>query len=150
MVGGSYVGLHVALTLQKKVAARGTVVTSVDPRPYMPYHPLLPEVASGAIEARHVVVPHRSRLPRTESITGTVTTIDHDQRLVSIQAFDASSFELPHQDIVSAAGAVTRTFPLAGLAEHGIGLSDTAAPYRALRSAAAPAPEPAGIAAPRA
>ncbi|GGG42307.1 hypothetical protein GCM10011374_00800 [Kocuria dechangensis] len=54
VIGGGYVGLYVAMKLQQKVAAQGGVVTVVDPRPYMTYQPLLPEVASGAVEARHV------------------------------------------------------------------------------------------------
>ncbi len=122
VVGGGYVGLYVALKLQKKVAARGGIVTLVDPRPYMTYQPLLPEVASGAIEARHVVVSHRRHLPQTEVITGTVTTLDHHQRTAVIKAADGAALELAYQDVVVAAGAVTRTFPIPGLAERGIGL----------------------------
>lgn len=122
VVGGGYVGLYVALNLQKKVAAHGGMVTLVDPRPYMTYQPLLPEVASGALEARHVVVSHRRHLPQTEVITGTVTAIDHDRRLATIQAADGTSLQLGYQDVVVAAGAVTRTFPIPGLTEHGIGL----------------------------
>ncbi|MFI7481987.1 NAD(P)/FAD-dependent oxidoreductase [Kocuria sp. M1R5S2] len=122
VVGGGYVGLYVALKLQKKVAARGGIVTLVDPRPYMTYQPLLPEVASGSVEARHVVVPHRRHLPRTEVVTGTVTAIDHDRRTATVEASEGTSFELPYRDVVVAAGAVTRTFPVPGLAEHGIGL----------------------------
>ena len=122
VIGGGYVGLYVALKLQQKVAAQGGVVTVVDPRPYMTYQPLLPEVASGAVEARHAVVPHRRHLSHAEIVTGTVTALDHDRRLATVEAADGTTVELPYQDVVVAAGAVTRTFPVPGLAEHGIGL----------------------------
>ncbi|MBO9704345.1 MAG: NAD-binding protein, partial [Arthrobacter sp.] len=55
VVGGGYVGLYVALKLQKKIAKAGGIVTVVDPLPYMTYQPFLPEVAGGNIEARHAV-----------------------------------------------------------------------------------------------
>ena len=47
VVGGGYVGLYVALKLQKKIASAGGIVTLVDPLPYMTYQPFLPEVAGG-------------------------------------------------------------------------------------------------------
>jgi NADH dehydrogenase len=42
VVGGGYVGLYVALKLQKKIANAGGIVTLVDPLPYMTYQPFLP------------------------------------------------------------------------------------------------------------
>ncbi|MFD1212350.1 NAD(P)/FAD-dependent oxidoreductase [Arthrobacter sp. GCM10027362] len=122
VVGGGYVGLYVALKLQKKVKARGGIVTLVDPLPYMTYQPFLPEVAAGSIESRHAVVSHRMHLKQTEVITGSVTAIDHNRRTATVESADGISFELPYQDVVIAAGAVTRTFPIPGLAETGIGL----------------------------
>lgn len=122
VVGGGYVGLYVALKLQKKVRAHGGIVTLVDPLPYMTYQPFLPEVAAGSIESRHAVVSHRMHLKQTEVITGSVTAIDHAARTAVIESADGVSFDLPYQDVVVAAGAVTRTFPIPGLAERGIGL----------------------------
>ena len=77
VVGGGYVGLYVAMKLQKKVKAHGGIVTVVDPLPYMTYQPFLPEVAGGQIEARHAVVSHRKHLKDSELISGSVTAIDH-------------------------------------------------------------------------
>ncbi|NKX50333.1 FAD-dependent oxidoreductase, partial [Arthrobacter deserti] len=122
VVGGGYVGLYVALKLQKKVKAHGGVVTLVDPLPYMTYQPFLPEVAAGSIEARHAVVSHRMHLKQTEVITGSVTSIDHARRTAVVESADGITFELPYQDGVVAAGAVTRTFSVPGLAGAGIGL----------------------------
>ncbi|WP_427016656.1 NAD(P)/FAD-dependent oxidoreductase [Pseudarthrobacter sp. P1] len=123
VVGGGYVGLYVALKLQKKIANSGGIVTLVDPLPYMTYQPFLPEVAGGNIEARHAVVSHRKHLKHTELIQGRVTSIDHANRTAVIAPADGGeNFELPYFDVVMAAGAVTRTFPIKGLAENGIGL----------------------------
>ncbi|WP_207345227.1 NAD(P)/FAD-dependent oxidoreductase [Arthrobacter sp. E3] len=123
VVGGGYVGLYTALNLQKKIAKSGGIVTLVDPLPYMTYQPFLPEVAGGNIEARHAVVSYRRHLKQTELIQGSVTSIDHVNRTAVIAPVDgATPFELPYHDVVMAAGAVTRTFPIKGLAESGIGL----------------------------
>ncbi|MDZ5076887.1 NAD(P)/FAD-dependent oxidoreductase [Nesterenkonia sp. HG001] len=122
IVGGGYVGLTVAQKLQKKVKAEGGVVTLVDPLPYMTYQPFLPEVVGGHIEARHAVISHRKHLRDTEVITGKVTDVDHSARTASVELEDGESFEIPYQDVILAAGATTRTFPIEGLAEQGIGL----------------------------
>ena len=86
VVGGGYAGFYTAWELERRLRRDEAELTVVDPRPYMTYQPLLPEVASGAIEARHVVVSHRRHLPQTEVITGTVTAIDHDRRLATIDS----------------------------------------------------------------
>ncbi|WP_427133316.1 NAD(P)/FAD-dependent oxidoreductase [Pseudarthrobacter sp. S9] len=123
VVGGGYVGLYVALKLQKKIANAGGIVTLVDPLPYMTYQPFLPEVAGGNIEARHAVVSHRQHLKQTELIQGSVTAIDHANRTAVVAPADGGdNFEVPYFDVVVAAGAITRTFPIKGLAEKGIGL----------------------------
>ena len=123
VVGGGYVGLYVALKLQKKIANAGGIVTLVDPLPYMTYQPFLPEVAGGNIEARHAVVSHRQHLKQTELIQGRVTSIDHANRTAVIAPSDGGeNFEIPYFDVVLAAGAITRTFPIKGLADKGIGL----------------------------
>lgn len=69
VVGGGYVGLYVAMKLQKKVKDHGGIVTVVDPNPYMTYQPFLPEVAGGQIEPRHVVVSHRAHLKHSNWLT---------------------------------------------------------------------------------
>ncbi|HXD27728.1 MAG TPA: FAD-dependent oxidoreductase [Arthrobacter sp.] len=122
VVGGGYVGLYVALKLQNKVKAHGGVVTVVDPLPYMTYQPFLPEVAAGQIEPRHAIVSHRTHLDNAELITGRVTSVDHANRKAVIVPTDGEPFELGYRDVVMAAGAITKTFPIPGLAEQGIGL----------------------------
>lgn len=122
VVGGGYVGLYVALKLQKKIANAGGIVTLVDPLPYMTYQPFLPEVAGGNIEARHAVVSHRQHLKQTELIQGRVTAIDHANRTAVVVPAGGEPFEIPYFDVVLAAGAITRTFPIKGLADKGIGI----------------------------
>jgi NADH dehydrogenase len=98
-------------------------VTVVDPRSYMTYQPFLPEAAAGSISPRHVVVPLRRVLPKeAEVLTGRVTSIDQDRKVATIAPLVGDAYELPFDYLVIALGAVSRTFPIPGLAEQGIGM----------------------------
>ncbi|MGT2460699.1 NAD(P)/FAD-dependent oxidoreductase [Sinomonas atrocyanea] len=123
VAGGGYVGLYVALGLQQRIAGTGGIVTVVDPMPYMTYRPFLPEVAGGNIQARHAVVPLARNLRESEVVRGSVASVEHADRKAIIQLpGKEGTVEVPYEDIVIAAGSITRTFPIPGLAEHGIGI----------------------------
>jgi NADH dehydrogenase len=122
VVGGGYVGLYAARRILKKMRYGEATVTVVDPRSYMTYQPFLPEAAAGSISPRHVVVPLRRVLPKAEVLTGRVTTIDQDRRVASVAPLVGRPYEVPFDYLVVALGAVSRTFPVPGLAEQGIGM----------------------------
>ncbi|OEV05367.1 NAD(P)/FAD-dependent oxidoreductase [Streptomyces oceani] len=122
VVGGGYVGLYAARRILKKMRYGEATVTVVDPRSYMTYQPFLPEAAAGSISPRHVVVPLRRVLPKAEVLTGRVGTIDQDRRVATVVPLVGDSYELPFDYLVVALGAVSRTFPIPGLAENGIGM----------------------------
>lgn len=122
VVGGGYLGLYVAKNLQKKVRSLGGIVTVVDPLPYMTYQPFLPEVMGGSIEPRHITVPHARWLRHSELVRGSVVSIDHKAKEALVKGEDGEEFTIPYQDVVFAAGAITKTFPIPGLADAGIGV----------------------------
>ncbi|CAL9468358.1 NAD(P)/FAD-dependent oxidoreductase [Streptomyces albus] len=122
VVGGGYVGLYTARRILKKMRYGEATVTVVDPRSYMTYQPFLPEAAAGSISPRHVVVPLRRVLPKAEVLTGRVTSIDQDRKVASVTPLVGDAYELPFDYLVVAMGAVSRTFPVPGLAENGIGM----------------------------
>ena len=122
VVGGGYVGLYAARRILKKMRYGEATVTVVDPRSYMTYQPFLPEAAAGSISPRHVVVPLRRVLPGAEVLTGRVTAVDQDRRVATVAPLVGDSYEVPFDYLVVALGAVSRTFPIPGLAEQGIGM----------------------------
>ncbi|WP_037910377.1 NAD(P)/FAD-dependent oxidoreductase [Actinacidiphila yeochonensis] len=122
VVGGGYVGLYAARRIMKKMRYGEATVTVVDPRSYMTYQPFLPETAAGSISPRHVVVPLRRVLPGAEVLTGRVSSIDQDRKVAVVEPLVGDSYELPFDYLVIALGAVSRTFPIPGLAENGIGM----------------------------
>ncbi|GAA1252283.1 NAD(P)/FAD-dependent oxidoreductase [Kitasatospora nipponensis] len=122
IVGGGYVGLYAAMRILKKMRYGEATVTVVDPRSYMTYLPFLPEAAGGNVAPRNLVAPLRSALKNAEVLTGHVTGVDHARKVATIAPLAGDSYELPFDYLVVATGSVSRTFPIPGLAEHGIGM----------------------------
>ncbi len=122
IVGGGYAGFYTAWKLEKHLRKGEAEVTMVDPLPYMTYQPFLPEVAAGSIEARHSVVAHRRHLKRTNIVPAKVTNINHAQKVATITPPSGDSYEFAYDQIVVTAGAVSRTFPIPGIADNAIGL----------------------------
>ncbi|WP_298860658.1 FAD-dependent oxidoreductase [uncultured Microbacterium sp.] len=122
IVGGGYAGFYTAWKLEKHLRRGEADVTMVDPLPYMTYQPFLPEVAAGSIEPRHAVVAHRRHLKRTNVISAKVTGIDHANKVATITPSVGEPYEFAYDQIVVTAGAVSRTFPIPGIADNAIGL----------------------------
>lgn len=122
IVGGGYAGFYTAWKLEGLLRRGEAEVTIVDPLPYMAYLPFLPEVASGSIEPRHAVVARRRHLKRTANIAGKVTAINHAAKTATVTPNEGEPFEFAYDHIVVTTGSVSRTFPIAGIAEHAVGM----------------------------
>ncbi|PRY01864.1 NAD(P)/FAD-dependent oxidoreductase [Allonocardiopsis opalescens] len=121
IVGGGYVGLYTALRLQRRLRRDEAAITVIDPQSYMTYQPFLPEAAAGNLSPRHVVVPLRRVLRRVEVLNGRAVRIDHAARTVEFEPNAGPNREIGYDVLVMAAGSVSRTLPVPGLAEWGIG-----------------------------
>lgn len=148
IVGGGYAGFYTALGLQKWLTPGEAEVVLVDPLPYMTYQPFLPEVAAGSIEPRHAVVSLRRHLPKTEVITARVTKVNHAGKTATITPEIGEPWDIDYDVIVITAGAVSRTFPIPGVADEAIGMKTieeaTAVRDRVLANFARAANLPAG------
>jgi NADH dehydrogenase len=123
IVGGGYAGFYTARGLERKLKRSDLIeVILIDPRPYMTYQPFLPEILAGSIEARHALVSLRKNLPRTRVIAGSVIGISHAEKTVFVRPCAGNDYALTYDVVVVTAGAVTRTFPVAGLKQAAIGL----------------------------
>jgi NADH dehydrogenase len=114
IAGGGFAGSYVA----RKLGRRGATIVS--PENFMLFTPMLPEAASGTLEPRHVVVPLRLMCPHADLVLGRVVAHDADGRRIQVET-EERLFWLGYTDLVVALGAVTRTLPIAGLAEHALG-----------------------------
>ena len=122
IVGGGYAGFYTAWKLEKQLRKGEAEVTMVDPLPYMTYQPFLPEVAAGSIEPRHAVVAHRRHLKSTNIISGKVSYVDHAKKTATIEPAAGEPYEFEYDIVVVTAGAVSRTFPIPGIADNAVGL----------------------------
>ncbi|MEO8476328.1 MAG: FAD-dependent oxidoreductase, partial [Actinomycetota bacterium] len=120
IVGGGFAGMYAALHM-KELAKVGHRITVVSAENFMQYQPFLPEVASGTIDPRAVVVPLRPVLKHATVVVGEVTGIDLEQRLAHVLIPDGLDVELGYDILVVTAGSWSRVLPVPGLAEHGIG-----------------------------
>ncbi|EPH41996.1 NAD(P)/FAD-dependent oxidoreductase [Streptomyces aurantiacus] len=130
VVGGGYVGMYTALRLQRKLKPelkRGEVeIVVISPDPYMTYQPFLPEAAAGSISPRHVVVPLRRVLDHCRVVVGEVQSIDHAKRTASFTTLATAeegtgALDISYDELVLAPGSISRTLPVPGLADYGIG-----------------------------
>jgi NADH:ubiquinone reductase (H+-translocating) len=130
IVGGGYVGMYTALRLQRRLRPGEASVTVVDAQSYMTYQPFLPEAAAGNLEPRHVVVPLREHLERTDLLLGRVTGADPDARNVFVTTAEGQDRALEYDQLIVTLGSVSRTLPVPGLREYAVGfktLSDAIA-----------------------
>lgn len=122
--------MYTALRLQRTLAPeikRGTAeVVVVTPDPYMTYKPFLPEAAAGSIS------PAMSSSPCAVSSTAAVSSSARPTPSTTPNAPPpsapsppprraAGTTALTYDELVLAPGSVSRTLPVPGLAEHGIG-----------------------------
>jgi NADH dehydrogenase len=119
VLGGGFAGGYVARLLGKRGA------TIVSPENFMLYTPMLPEAASGTLEPRHVVVPLRMMCPHAELLLGRATQLETERQRVRVET-DDGILTMRYEEIVVALGAVSRTLPIPGLADHALGFKTLA------------------------
>jgi NADH dehydrogenase len=130
IAGGGFAGFYAARALERLLPAQSAHVTLVNEGNFLLYTPLLPGAAGATLDPRHVVVPLRSQLRRTDLVIGRVTGADPASSTLALTRIDGEAVELPYDQLVVALGSVSRTLPIPGLAEHAIGfksLSDATA-----------------------
>ena len=126
MVGGGFAGFHALRRLQRELPPDAADLVLVNPTDYLLYSPLLPEVATGVVEARHVAVSLRRALPRVRLVLGRVKDVDLAGRALTVvqrsRDENATTVTLRWDRLALAPGSVTRQFPIPGVPEHGRGL----------------------------
>jgi NADH dehydrogenase len=131
IAGASFAGFHAARRLSRLAGHRGgrsvgTEVVLVNPTDYFLYLPLLPEVAGGILDPRHIAVPIARACPGVRLQHGTVDQVDLDQRQVRLIDPEGTRRSLVYDRLPLAAGSVTKPLPIPGVAEHAHGFRSIA------------------------
>src|SRR5881275_731944 len=121
IAGGGYGGLYAARALERKLSPASARITLVNDTNFFLFTPLLPGAAGGTLEPRHVVVPLREALKRSDLRLGCVVGARPNDNTLQVEAFDGHVEDLHYDFLVVALGSVSRTLPIPGLAEHAVG-----------------------------
>jgi NADH dehydrogenase len=122
IAGGGFGGFHAARSLARRLPPHSARITLISDVNFMLYTPLLPGAAAGTIEPRHVVVPLREELDaRVDLRLGRVTGADPARNVLGVTTLRGDPVEVGYDHLVVALGSVSRTLPVPGLAEHGLG-----------------------------
>jgi NADH dehydrogenase len=125
IAGGGFGGYYTAKTLER-TAPDDVKITLVNDANFMLYVPLLPGAAAGTLEPRHIAIPLRERLKRTELRVGWVTGGDPAANALSADLLSGERVTYEYDQLVVALGSVSRTFPIPGLIEHAVGFKTIA------------------------
>lgn len=112
ILGGGYAGVGVLNRLQKKFHDDVDVsIGLVNESNYFLHTPMLPEMATGSIEPRHIATPIRKFCHRARFYQARVTEIDLKGRQVTIRRTDSDNTSvLPYDYLVIASGMKANFF----------------------------------------
>ncbi len=129
VLGGGFAGVETARHLEKLTRRRDDVeIWLVSRENFTLFTPLLPEVCSGMLEARHTVTALRAQLRRPSSwaVTADVQRIDLDGKQVTVIGGDGDPHRLNFDTLVIALGGETATFGIKGIPEYSVGMKTLA------------------------
>ena len=125
IVGAGFAGFHAARELSSLVGATTEIVV-INSTDYFLYLPLMPQVAGGLLEPRHVCVSLPRRLPKVRFVLGTVGQVDLRQKTVRWAGPDGSSGEMDYDRLILTVGSVNKLLPIPGIAEYAHGFRSIA------------------------
>jgi len=124
IVGGGFAGAFCAKVLSKQLPDRARVEL-VNRHNYFVFQPLLPEVASGIINAQDAVTPLRVMLPDVHHRQAEVKRIDFDNRCLEIlQGRRRVLINLQYDQLIIAPGQISDLSRFPGFSEHSLTIKD--------------------------
>jgi NADH:ubiquinone reductase (H+-translocating) len=121
IAGGGFAGFYAARALARSLPRQSANITVVSESNFLLYSPLLPAVAGGALNPRHVTIPLREALDGAHLRIGRVSGWDAERRRIRFTSIERDEIELHYDQLIVALGSVSRIPPVRGLAEHGAG-----------------------------
>ena len=124
VVGGGFGGFFAALRLERELRRAGAAaphVTLLSESNAMLYTPFLAQAAGGTLEPRHVTVPLRGPLRRTNVLLGEAVGRDAEHLRITYRPRAGEERTLDYDHLIVAPGSVSRTPPVPGLAEAAVG-----------------------------
>jgi len=118
IIGGGFAGAFTARELRRH-AGYEVAIELIDPKNYMVFQPLLPEVAGGAVNALDTVTPLRQMVLGGTVRTGMARDVDFAARRVEVvQGSGGAVVTVPYDHLILAPGLGVDLSAFPGLAEH--------------------------------
>ena len=120
ILGGGFAGVECAKQLERGLRDdSNTEITLVSKDNFLLFTPMLPQVASGTIKTRNIVMPIRSILKKARFYEGGVKDIDPMARKVSLWGtHERPSITIDYDYLVVALGSVPNFFGLSDVERH--------------------------------
>ena len=120
ILGGGFAGVECAKQLEKEFGNNPEIeLVMVSEDNFLLFTPMLPQVASGMIETRHIVLPIRTICKKTKFYESRIKNIDPYGKIVTLWGTgDKRSISLHYDFLVIALGSETNFFGMADVEKN--------------------------------
>jgi NADH dehydrogenase len=120
ILGGGFAGVECARQLEKEFGDNPEIeLVMVSEDNFLLFTPMLPQVASGMIETRHIVLPIRTICKKTKFYESRIKNIDPYGKIVTLWGTgDKRSISLHYDFLVVALGSETNFFGMADVEKN--------------------------------
>ena len=120
VLGGGFAGVECCLKLESYFGINSEIeITLVSEDNFILFTPMLPQVASGTIETRHIVTPIRTLIKKIKFYEGKIKYVDPHGKSVALYGTNENRGMLIHYDfLVVALGSKTNFFGMKNVEEH--------------------------------
>ena len=125
ILGGGFAGIECCLKLESYFKNNSEIeITLVSEDNFILFTPMLPQVASGTIETRHIVTPIRTLIKKTKFYEGKIKYIDPHGKSVALYGTNENRGMLIHYDfLVVALGSQTNFFGMKDVEKNAYGMN---------------------------
>jgi NADH:ubiquinone reductase (H+-translocating) len=120
VVGAGFAGFNAVRELSRLCDATTEIVV-INSTDYFLYLPLMPQVAGGLVEPRHIRVSLPDRLRKARFVLGTVSHVDPSRQIVSWDGPEGASGRLGYDQLILSAGSVNKLLPIPGVTDYAHG-----------------------------
>jgi len=120
ILGGGFAGIECARKLESEFGNDPEIeLVMVSEDNFLLFTPMLPQVASGMIETRHIVLPIRTILKKSKFYEGRIKNIDPYGKLVTLWGTgDKRSISIHYDFLIIALGSETNFFGMADVEKN--------------------------------
>jgi len=120
ILGGGFAGVECARQLESEFRDNSEIeLVMISEDNFLLFTPMLPQVASGMIETRHIVLPIRTICQKTKFYEGRIKNIDPFGKLVNLWGTgDKRSVSIHYDFLVVALGSETNFFGMADVEKN--------------------------------